>query len=373
MGPSLSERFDQDGQNLAEIIDHLISLPVFSGSSLASRPVVLDLYQAARTRFKRPLSLDAAEKIISTAEPARNVLITTGFIVPPWLAPETDGPVGSVSLARTLNFALNLVPIIVTERSSVEKMKRLLEVGGFNVREFENLGNAPRRAAVVPFTLDTKEAKVDAEGLIQRTNPTAMIAIEKASPNRAGVFHSGVGVDVSPLCAKVDALIELGKISGIPTVGIGDAGNEIGMGCIEEEVRKILPTGQDCGCPCHQGVASSVQTDSLIVAGTSNWGAPAIEALLAFLYKAPELLHDSRFEEYLIQSAGALGFVNPASGFGESGVDAIPASVHGSLINMLNFIVSSRIRESFTIRKYRELTNDRAKIQRDVSSEAKNS
>ncbi|HKW04674.1 MAG TPA: glutamate cyclase domain-containing protein, partial [Nitrososphaerales archaeon] len=294
-----------------------------------------------------------------------------GFIVPPWLAPETDGPVGAVSLARSLNFALNLVPIIVTEKSSVEKMSLLLEAAGFRVREFDNLGNVPRRAAVLPFTLDPQEAKSDAERLIRMTNPSSTIAIEKASPNRAGVFHSGVGVDVSPLCAKVDALIEFAKSSGVPTIGIGDAGNEIGMGCIEEEVRKLLPTGNDCGCPCHLGVASSIKTDSLIVAGTSNWGAPAIEALLAFHLKARELLHDARFEEYLIERAGALGFINPASGFGESGVDGIPASVHGSLINVLNFVVSSRMSESFTIRHYREFTKDRAKIQKDISDEAK--
>ncbi|HKW04825.1 MAG TPA: hypothetical protein VJN71_05945, partial [Nitrososphaerales archaeon] len=73
------EKFDQDAQNLAEIIDHLISLPIFSGSSLASRPVVLDLYQAARNKFNRPLSLHSAERIISRAEPGRSVLITTGF------------------------------------------------------------------------------------------------------------------------------------------------------------------------------------------------------------------------------------------------------------------------------------------------------
>ena len=88
-GTSLALKFGQDAQHLAEIIDYLISLPVFSGSSLASRPVVLDLYRSQRSKFNRPLSLDASERIFSTAERGRNILITTGFIVPTWLAPET--------------------------------------------------------------------------------------------------------------------------------------------------------------------------------------------------------------------------------------------------------------------------------------------
>ncbi len=362
---------NQEASNLAEIIDHLLTLPIFSGSSLASRPVVLDLYQSARSKFGKPLSLDATEKILSGVEKSKNVLITTGFIVPPWLEPETDGPVGAATLARSLNLALDLVPIIVTEKSSVRKMSGLMEAAGFRVREYEKLGKAPRRAAVIPFTCDPGEARSDAEKLIQSIAPSSVIAIEKASPNRVGVFHSGVGVDVSLLSAKVDRLIEAAKQSGIPTIGVGDAGNEIGMGCIEEDVRRLLPTGKDCGCPCREGVASAVRTDSLLVTGTSNWGATAIEALISFHLKAPELLHDASFEEYLIAASGALGFINPASGFAESGVDAIPAQVHGSLINILNFIVRSRMREPFVIKKYREFTKDRAKMERDIRDEAK--
>jgi hypothetical protein len=360
----------QDASSLAEIVDHLVTTPVSSGSSLSSRPVVLDLYRSAREKFNRPLCFDATERILSRANNgSKNVIITTGFIVPPWLAPETDGPVGTATLARSLSLALGLAPVVVTEPSAVEKMARLLEVAGFRIRPIEKLGDAPRSAAVVPFTCDQTKARSDAERLIKETSPSSIIAIEKASPNRAGVFHSGVGVDVSRLSAKVDQLIEAGKLEAIPTIGIGDAGNEIGMGCIEEDVRLLLPTGNDCGCPCHQGVASSVRTDSLIVTGTSNWGASAIESILAFHFKAPELLHNAKFEEYMIEVSGSLGFINPASGFGESGVDAIPAEVHASVINILNFVVNSRMNESLIIRKYKELTKDRAKIEKGIDKE----
>lgn len=363
----------QDSLNLGEVIDRLITIPVFSGSSLASKPVVLDLYEAARRKFGKPLCYDATERIISSAEKGvqpKNIIITTGFIVPPWMEVETDGPVGAVTLARSLNLSLDLTPIIVTERSAVAKTRSLLGAAGFRVKdEIDEAARKKRAGAVVGFTAESSEAKMEADELISKASPTSIISIEKASPNRVGVFHSGVGVNVSSLSAKVDRLITEAKNVGIPTIGIGDAGNEIGMGCIEETVRKILPTGSECGCPCHNGVASAVSTDSLIVAGTSNWGAYAIEALLSFHFKAEELLHDSSTEINLIRKAGELGFIDPASGFADPGVDAIPAQVHGSLVEILNFITKSRVTDSLFIKKYKEYTRDKTKLAEEVKEE----
>jgi hypothetical protein len=235
-------------------------------------------------------------------------------------------------------------------------MKAMMEAVGFRSSDLKEAHEAPRRCAVVGFTTDDEKAEDESEELIRETNPSSVIAIEKASPNRAGEFHSGVGVNISSVSAKVDKLIEAAKKSGIPTIGVGDAGNEIGMGCIEEKVRELLPTGSKCGCPCNQGVASAVTTDSLIVTGTSNWGGSAIEALLSFHINAKELLHDSAMEIRMINTAAALGYIDPASGFADPGVDAIPGSIHGAIIDILNFIVSSRRTDSFYIRKYREYT-----------------
>jgi len=361
--------FDSNANNLAEIIDHLITVPVFSGSTLANRPVVLELYAAARAKSNGPLVLEAAEKIVSAAsalegEEKKSMILTTGFVVPPWIRPETDGPVGTVSLARSLALAFDLASIIITEPDSVEKQVKLAEQGGFRVAGYEKAIKVPRSLTVEGFTLDRSAAKREAERLLERVSPCAVISIEKASPNRRGVFHSGIGVDVSSLSSKVDALIDSAREVGIPTIGIGDAGNEIGMGVIEDTVTEILPTGKECGCPCHSGVASAVSTDSLIVTGTSNWGCSAIEAMLSYHFRAPELLHDGATEEFLIRTAASAGFVDPASGFADPGVDAIPAKIHASMIEVLNFVTKSRYTESVYIKKYREFTKDKEKIAR---------
>jgi D-glutamate cyclase len=361
---------DIELEDVAEIIDRLTSVPVFSGSSLASRPVVLDLYSAARSKFGKPLSLEAFDALSrSVGSDSKTVLLLTGFVIPPWFEAEIDGPVGTATLARSLNLAWNATPVVVTEPDCVEKMSYMLQYAGLgSVKEYPSKN--PRSALVQGFTLDAKASKVEAQKLLSKFSPAAIVAIEKASPNRKGVFHSGVGVDVSRISAKVDAVIEAAKEVGIPTVGIGDAGNEIGMGCIEDEVRRILPTGSECGCPCHGGVASSVSTDSLIVVGTSNWGASAIEALISLHFKAPELLHDGKMEEFLIQKSAELGYVNPASGLAEPQVDAIPSDIHASIVDILNFIVRSRFARSYYLKKYVEFTKDKGRLARLASDDA---
>lgn len=370
-----SER-KNDLMNIAEIVDRLISVPIFFGSSLAARPVVLDLHAAARSKIGKPLVFDAFERLRNGIENSGSdsVLILTGFVVPPWLKAETDGPVGSASLARSLNLAWNLTPVIVTEPTWVSSMGELMKYSGFGLRRDYSKKKGKdeyRNAFVEPFTLEMEKAKKQADSLISRVSPAAVISIEKASPNSKGVYHSGVGVDISPLSAKADTLIDAAKENGIPTIGIGDAGNEIGMGCIEKQVREILPTGNDCGCPCHGGVASSVSTDSLIVAGTSNWGASALESLISFHFKSSELLHDGKMEEFLIAKSAELGYINPASGLAEAGVDAIPADIHGSLVNILNFIVKSRCVPSYYLKKYVEFTRDKERLARLIQEESK--
>jgi hypothetical protein len=58
------------------------------------------------------------------------------------------------------------------------------------------------------------------------------------------------------------------------TIGIGDGGNEIGMGKIPwDTIRRNIPNGGKIAC--------RVATDHLIVAGVSNWGAFALAAGVA--------------------------------------------------------------------------------------------
>jgi hypothetical protein len=73
----------------------------------------------------------------------------------------------------------------------------------------------------------------------------------------------------------------------VTTIGIGDGGNEIGMGKIPwSTIRKNIPNGGLIAC--------RVPTDHLIVAGVSNWGAYALAAGVAVLRGNP--LRDELFD-----------------------------------------------------------------------------
>jgi hypothetical protein len=82
----------------------------------------------------------------------------------------------------------------------------------------------------------------------------------------------------------------------IKTIGIGDGGNEIGMGKIPWDViRRNIPGGGLIAC--------RVPTDYLLVCGVSNWGAYGLAAAAYRLSgrKANADLFDSEREEELLR------------------------------------------------------------------------
>jgi hypothetical protein len=349
----------EERKGVGEVIDRLVSVPIYTGSSLTRRPVLLELYDAARARFKDPLAFLAAEAVRERVKPGSSVLLTTGFIVPPWLRAETDGPVGAACLARALNLCLDVTPVIVTERLITEMISPVLRAAGFEVTPYAQAKQTYRRIAVEPFTNDRRKAKEQASEILDRIKPSALISIEKASPNEKGVFHSGVGYDITPISAKVDVLVEEARSRGILTIGIGDGGNEIGMGCIKETIKKVLPTGAKCGCPCGAGTHSGVETDILVVCMVSNWGCTAIEANLALAFGRIEILHDRAMEDKMLEEGASAGFIDPAAGMGMSSGDAIEKQVHLAMVDILQFIVKSRLQDSFYMFKYKEYVREK--------------
>src|SRR5438477_11762836 len=86
------------------------------------------------------------------------------------------------------------------------------------------------------------------------------------------------GRDVSGLMRPEHGLFECASEwdRELVNIGIGDGGNEIGMGKVAWDViRRNVPNGGLIAC--------RVPTDYLIVAGVSNWGAYALAAGIALL------------------------------------------------------------------------------------------
>jgi hypothetical protein len=71
----------------------------------------------------------------------------------------------------------------------------------------------------------------------------------------------------------------------LSSIGIGDGGNEIGMGAFNWAALHPLIAGQH-----GRRIACRIATDWTIIAGTSNWGAFALAAAVTCLRGRPDVL-----------------------------------------------------------------------------------
>jgi hypothetical protein len=187
----------------------------------------------------------AADAIL--AHPGK-VLITTGF----WVAGtcETDGPVGAIVLADVIN-ELGSEPVFVTDVFCTDVLRQCRE---YRVIDFPITSHA--------------ESKQIAYSIREQERPTLLISIERCGMSEDLRYYNMRKVDISDHTAKVDYLFQ-----EFPTsIGIGDGGNEIGMGSLVEEL-------QNEGLPIYP---CTTQVQHLVIATVSNW---AVYGIVAYLSK----------------------------------------------------------------------------------------
>ena len=331
----------------AEAIDRLITVDV------GSRGVVGNLYQAARALSSRPLVLTAAEALHSALLNKDVVFIATGWPDRPAVdltIAETDGPSGAAILARTIHQAFGVVPILLTEEQLVPALREVVGSVGLKVLPPESIlrtchSKGPIHAAtVLPFPISLPEAQREAKRLFERYSPSAVVVIEKGGMNESGVIYSCRGEEATETIAKADQLVIEARKREIFTLGIGDGGNEIGMGLIHKEAEEILSQGIGRSVP--GGFASSVPTDALVVAAVSNWGAYGVAACLAVLLQDRGVFHNEGVERRILKSCAHAGFIDGVTGYVEGSVDGIPMDVHLALVRILGSIVNQALRRS---------------------------
>lgn len=167
-------------------------------------------------------------------KPGGTVLIGTGFPVAGTF--ETDGPVGAIAIYRMLQ-QLGVQPVLVCG----DPLLSVLD-GHFQVEAF-------------PLGIDGQQR---AAQLLTQYQPAAVLCIERPGQAADGRYYNMRHEDISAKVADLDALM---RLATCPTVGIGDGGNEIGMGKIIDTIRAldIRPAVTSCS--------------ELIVADVSNWAA----------------------------------------------------------------------------------------------------
>jgi hypothetical protein len=333
-------------KEVAENVDRLITV------DLPFRAVSANLYQNARSKSKGPLTLIAAERLLNSVGPEKVILIATGWPDRPHINPniaETDGPPGAASLGMALHRAKNIVPIFLIESQLVKAMKYVATAAGFKILSpKEALAAARSRAplhaaAVLDFPIDFHDAEKGAENLLDSLPAGAIVVIEKGGVNEKGVIHTSRGDDTTNHMAKVDVLVRKASKKGILTIGIGDGGNEIGMGVIAEELRSWLPYGKKCRCGCGAGIVPVTKTDLLVTAAVSNWGAYGVAAMIALIVGDRGIFHSPEIERRILESCIGAGLIDGGSGYVSGGADALDVGIHMSLVELLGELVRKGI------------------------------
>jgi hypothetical protein len=209
---------------------------------------------------------------------APHVAIVTGFYIaaatPP--AAETDGPPGAVFLARSIAELGGRVSLLCDDWC-MAAIHAGLSAHGISTGAVSVLA-LPAPAKCIGW----KDNDCWRWLLDRFEMPTHLVAIEHVGPcYDSDECFSARGRDLSEFTSPAHLLFEDStRRPPLRTIGIGDGGNEIGMGKIPRHVIEAnIPLGRTIAC--------RTPTDWLIVAGTSNWGAYALAAGFRFLKDAP--------------------------------------------------------------------------------------
>lgn len=314
-------------RGLPETIDHLLCVE-FRRSGIHDG-VIDPLYRAAREVAGAPLAWTAAEDLLDRAGPKQSVIIATGHVHPMALpVGETDGPPGAVALARAILETTAAAPILITESVVVPILMAACNAAGLVVRARDQLPQ-PRSVAIEAFPVDADEADRATIGLLE--GACAVVTVEKIGRCAGGGYRTGSGTDVEPHLAKVDRLVDEARSRGVLTIGIGDLGNEIGMARIARAVVRLVKRGDI--------IASTVETDHLLVAACSNWGAYGLAAAMAAQTNTPAALHTGDLEARLIEACCQAGAVDGFSTGPTREVDGAGIRTHAAFVDLLGDVV----------------------------------
>lgn len=230
----------------------------------------------------------AARRVLD-AGPGR-ALIATGFYITRAGATETDGPPGAYFIGKALE-ALGRPVTYVTDRLTTPVFEGLVDAE--DVVDF-------------PFA-DAEASEAFAVDLLGRLEPAVCIAIERCGFTGPGRYLNMRGQDTSEYHAKLDYVF----MHHGATVGIGDGGNEIGMGNLAEHIPSVEQLPNE---PCVTTVSE------LIIASVSNWGGYGLVAALSLL-AGRNLLPSPEQEEDVIRAMVDRGAVDGVASAPVYGVD----------------------------------------------------
>lgn len=251
----------------------------------------------------------------ASLDEARAATIVTGFYIPAAMPPgaETDGPIGAAFIARAL--LDRGVPVhAVTDAPCAPVVEAALAA-------MEVAGRCTTDVVAVPgFVGGEPLAKVLTRH--DEAPPSHVVAIERCGPGAGGVPRNARGEDIGAHTAPLERFFTPPAFR----IGIGDGGNELGMGALPAE---LIAANVRHGAV----IACRVPADALVVAGVSNWAGAALALLLAGPEGAARF--DADAHDRVLDAMLAAGAVDGVRRVPARSVDALDAGEHRALIAAL--------------------------------------
>ncbi|MFU8796362.1 MAG: glutamate cyclase domain-containing protein [Dehalococcoidia bacterium] len=253
----------------------------------------------------------AADLVLNgTKRSRKRAIITTGFYVLSARAPETDGPPGALAIGRALK-SLGFEIIYVTDEQAAPLL---------------SCTDAQKDMVIVFPLADRDSSGRFAEQVLADVRPSLIISVERCGPTRNGQYLNMSGEDVTDYTAKVDCLFT----GHGDSIGIGDGGNEIGMGNLAPHIPAVHKLPAD---------PAITMVNRLVIATVSNWGGYGLVAALSRLTKN-NLLPSIEWEKDLIIEMVSRGAVDSVSGLRRSAVDGFDLEQNSWALDQLHRVIS---------------------------------
>lgn len=248
---------------------------------------------------------------------AKTVVICSGFPVagPAGWVPETDGPTGALALGEALVHVGASVRYATGPRSAAV---------------FAGLGCEPVDALDLAVG-----ASAEARAYLTQTGATHLIAVERPSRAADERYRTMRGEELTEVSA-LDELFLVAAELGVKTIGIGDGGNEVGLGRVRAQVAATVPHGP--------AIASTVSTDWVLVAGISTWGAWTLVSALAAVCAEPALIPSPAQARSALDLLVSLGGVDGITGRLAPTLDGVGWAESAAFLEALSAAAAQRHR-----------------------------
>ena len=268
--------------------------------------IILEHDKRGITPLRRSIPSDylnrSAEIVLSNVG---KVFITTGFYILTAGTIETDGPPGAIALGNGLE-KLGYEVIYITD--------------SYASKFLDEYRSHKSRLIDFPICSDEESCKYS-KTLLAEEKPAILISIERCGRSHDGLYRNMRNLSITEYTAQIDRLFDLHNT----TIGIGDGGNEIGMGNVYKAVEKSAQLVED---------PAITKVSELVISSVSNWGGYGLLAQLS-QDTGINLLPNIVDEKELIEGMVNLGAVDGVTGKSVYQVDGFELNQNAIILDNL--------------------------------------